>query len=74
VATGVDPTGLLPADRYKVTNGIYTHWSYERLFHRGTLSTNQNTVVYGTGGIVASIPGGLGIAGSLVRDGGSADE
>lgn len=59
VATSVDPTGLVTADRFKVTNGAYTHWSYERLFNRGTLSTNQNTVVYGAGGIVASIPGNL---------------
>jgi hypothetical protein len=59
VATGVDPTGLVPADRYKVTNGSYTLWSYERLFNRGTLSADQNTIVYGAGGIVASIPSGL---------------
>lgn len=59
VSTATDPTGLLPADRFKVTNGTYTLWSYERLFHRGTLSTNQDTVVYGAGGIVPSIPGAL---------------
>ena len=56
VATGVDPTGLVPADRFKVTNGTYTLWSYERLFHRGTLTANQNTVYTG---LVASIPGAL---------------
>jgi hypothetical protein len=56
VATGIDPTGLVPADRFKVTNGSYTLWSYERLFHRGTLTPNQNTVYTG---LVAAIPGGL---------------
>jgi hypothetical protein len=56
VPTGVDPTGLVPADRYKVTNGSYTLWSYERLFHRGTLTANQNTVYTG---IVAAVPGAL---------------
>lgn len=65
VATGVDPTGLVPADRYKITNGTYTHWSYERLFNRGTLNANQNTVVYGTGGIVPS----LNVAGVLANSG-----
>lgn len=66
VTTGVDPTGLVPADRYKVTNGTYTLWSYERLFNRGTLTTNQDTVVYGTGGIVPSIPGALANSGIAI--------
>ncbi len=56
VATGVDPTGLVPADRYKVTNGSYTLWSYERLYNRGTLSASQQTVETG---LRAAIPGGL---------------
>lgn len=56
VATGVDPTGLLPADRYKVTNGTYTVWSYERLFNRGTLNANQTTI---DNALRAAIPGGL---------------
>lgn len=33
VPTSTDPTGLVPADRYKVTNGAYTLWSWERLFY-----------------------------------------
>jgi|GEM_PF-548014 len=60
VSTSTDATGLVPADRYKVTNGIYTMWTYERLFHKGTLSTNQDAVVYAaTTGIVAQIPANL---------------
>ena len=59
VPVGTDPTGLVPADRYKVTNGIYTLWSYERLFNLGNLTTDQNTIVYGTSGIVNSIPANL---------------
>jgi hypothetical protein len=66
VNTSVDPTGLVPADRFKVTNGQYTAWTYERLFNRGTLSTNQNTVVYGAGGIVPSIPGALANSGIAI--------
>ena len=56
VATGVDPTGLVPADRYKVTNGSYTMWSYERLYSRGTLSANQTTI---DTALRVAIPGGL---------------
>lgn len=46
VPTGTDPTGLVPADRYKVTNGAYTLWSYERLYNRGTLTSDQDLVLY----------------------------
>lgn len=64
VSTGVDATGLVPADRYKVTNGIYTVWSYERLYNKGTLTSNQNEVVYNaTTGLTAVIPANLANAG-----------
>jgi hypothetical protein len=56
VPTTTDPTGLVPADRFKVTNGSYTLWSYERLFNRGTLTANQTTVYTD---IVGAIPGNL---------------
>lgn len=59
VPVGTDPTGLVPTDRYKVTNGTYTLWSYERLFNKGTLSVAQDTIVYGAGGIKALIPANL---------------
>ena len=59
VASGVDPTGLVPADRYKVTNGSYTAWTYERLFSRAPLTGTKDTIVHGTGGIVPSIPTNL---------------
>ncbi len=63
VAVGTDPTGLVPADRYKVTNGSYTVWSYERLFNRGTLSANQQTI---DTALRAAIPGGLANSGVAI--------
>lgn len=64
VPVGTDATGLVPADRYKVTNGIYTVWSYERLFNKGDLTANQDSVVYdATNGIISKIPANLANAG-----------
>ena len=61
VATNVSANGFSDADRFKITNGIYTLWTYERLFHKGTLTTNQDAVVYAaTTGIVAKIPDNIG--------------
>lgn len=61
LATGVNANGFSDADRFKITNGIYTLWTYERLFNKGTLTTNQDAVVYAaTTGIVAKIPDNIG--------------
>lgn len=64
VAVGVDPTGLVPTDRYKVTNGTYTLWSYERMYNRGTLTADQDLVLYSAAtNLKASIAANLGNAG-----------
>jgi hypothetical protein len=64
MATNVEATGFTAQDRYKITNGIYTLWSYERLYHKGSLSANQDAVVYAAStGIVAKIPDNIGNAG-----------
>ncbi|HEX8296363.1 MAG TPA: hypothetical protein VF593_08695 [Chthoniobacteraceae bacterium] len=52
--------GLSAADLYKVTDGQYTLWSYERLYYIGSLTANENTVY---SGIVAAIPNNLASAG-----------
>lgn len=57
VATTLNANGFSDEDRYKITNGIYTLWTYERLYNKGTLTANQDAVVYtATTGIVAKIP------------------
>jgi hypothetical protein len=61
LASGVNANGFSDADRYKISNGIYTLWTYERLYHKGSLSANQDAVVYtASTGIVAKIPDNIG--------------
>lgn len=43
---GVTPIsgGFSATDKAKITNGQYSAWSYQQLYYRGSLSTEENTV------------------------------
>jgi hypothetical protein len=58
-------SGLNAADKAKVTQGAYTAWSYEHLYYRGTLTTDENTVYTE---IKNRIPANLGASGIALTD------
>ena len=57
---------MTDADKAKVTNGLYTAWSYQQMYRRGDITSGDIVTVYD--GIKASIPSNLAAAGIPLAD------
>ena len=59
-------TVMTATDKAKITNGLYTAWSYEEMYLRGDVTDGDKQTVYDT--IKSGIPTNLGAAGIALSD------